>query len=67
MIDPDTGQPHTAHTTLPVPFVLDCQDQSISLQKTGKLADIAPTILSFLGISQPVEMSGEDLLIRMGS
>ncbi len=63
MIDPVTGQPHTAHTTLPVPFVLDCNDAEYTLKSDGKLADIAPTILAYLKIPQPTEMTGNNLLI----
>jgi len=63
MINPDTGDAHTAHTTLPVPFVLDCNDAQYTLKSNGKLADIAPTILSYLNIPQPPEMTGENLLI----
>ena len=64
MIDPKTGEPHTAHTTLPVPFILDVNNAKLSLKKNGKLADIAPTILSYLEIAIPQEMTGENLLIK---
>jgi len=63
MINPESGEPHTAHTTLPVPFVLDCNDTKYTLKSNGKLADITPTILSYLNIPQPSEMTGENLLI----
>ena len=63
MINPDTGEAHTAHTTLPVPFVLDCNDIEYDLESRGKLADIAPTILAYLKIPQPPEMTGNNLLI----
>jgi 2,3-bisphosphoglycerate-independent phosphoglycerate mutase len=63
MINPDTGEAHTAHTTLPVPFVLDCNDIKYNLKSRGKLADIAPTILAYLNIPQPPEMTGDNLLI----
>ena len=63
MINPDTGEAHTAHTTLPVPFVLDCNDIEYDLESRGKLADIAPTILAYLKIPQPPEMTGDNLLI----
>jgi len=63
MINPDTGEAHTAHTTLPVPFVLDCNEAGYSLKSNGKLADIAPTILAYLKIPQPTEMTGDNLLI----
>ena len=64
MIAPETNKPHTAHTTLPVPFAVDDPNQEWELTGTGKLADVAPTILTYLGISQPSEMTGISLLKR---
>jgi 2,3-bisphosphoglycerate-independent phosphoglycerate mutase len=61
MIDPETGGPHTAHTTNPVPFVIVDWDQEQRLRSGGALCDVAPTILSMLGIEQPREMSGVNL------
>ena len=62
MIDPKTGEPHTAHTTNPVPFVLIDDDSiGVKLRSEGALEDVAPTMLSLLGIVQPVEMTGRDL------
>ncbi|WP_206378113.1 2,3-bisphosphoglycerate-independent phosphoglycerate mutase [Sneathiella limimaris] len=61
MKDPKTHKPHTAHTTNLVPFLLSAGDKSQSLQK-GTLADIAPTLLSVLGLDIPDEMSGKTLL-----
>ena len=64
MLDTSTGQPHTAHTLNPVPFVMvssDPQWQSASLQN-GILADIAPTVLNILGLPIPKEMTGTSLL-----
>ena len=61
MIDPQTGGPHTAHTTNPVPFVTVDWDQEQRLRSGGALCDVAPTILSMLGIEQPPEMSGVNL------
>ena len=62
MIDPKTGEPHTAHTTNPVPFVLiDEGSIGVKLRTEGALEDVAPTMLSLLGIEQPVEMTGRDL------
>ena len=63
MIDPQTGGIHTAHTTLPVPLILDCIKGNYQLADAGKLADIAPTILDYLNISKPTEMTGNSLLI----
>jgi 2,3-bisphosphoglycerate-independent phosphoglycerate mutase len=60
MIDPDTGQPHTAHTTNPVPFVLVNAPDPVRLSE-GSLADVAPTILGLQGVATPPEMTGRDL------
>ena len=60
MFDPETNGPHTAHTLNPVPFIIvGAGDIKI---KEGKLADIAPTMLHFLGIEQPTEMDGINLV-----
>jgi 2,3-bisphosphoglycerate-independent phosphoglycerate mutase len=61
MIDPETGGPHTAHTTNPVPFVVVDWEQEKPLRSGGALCDVAPTILSMLGVQQPREMSGVNL------
>ena len=62
MIDPATGGPHTAHTTNPVPLiVVSGEERKFSLRRDGSLRDISPTILGFLGIDQPQEMTGRDL------
>ena len=63
MIDYKTGEPHTAHTTNPVPFILVTEDTSLKL-KEGKLADLAPTMLELLGIEKPKEMTGESILVK---
>lgn len=60
MRDPDTGQPHTAHTVGPVPFVY--VGRQATLRSGGALRDIAPTVLALLGLPKPVAMSGESLL-----
>jgi 2,3-bisphosphoglycerate-independent phosphoglycerate mutase len=62
MIDPDTGGPHTAHTTNPVPFVA-VGTEIQSLRNGGALCDVAPTILQLMGLEQPTEMSGRSLMI----
>ena len=64
MIDEATGEPFTAHTTNPVPFLLINADPVYRLREGGKLADIAPTLLELMGIEQPAEMTGESLLIK---
>jgi 2,3-bisphosphoglycerate-independent phosphoglycerate mutase len=61
LIDPETGGPHTAHTTNPVPFVVIDWEQEQRLRSGGALCDVAPTILSMLGVEQPPEMTGVNL------
>jgi 2,3-bisphosphoglycerate-independent phosphoglycerate mutase len=60
MIDPVSKQPHTYHTTNPVPFIL-VNDNGWKLRSGGALQDIAPTMLGILGEKQPAEMKGRDL------
>ena len=60
MWDEATNAPHTAHTTNPVPCVVIGYDSG-PLVEQGKLADIAPTILTMLGLEVPEQMSGEVL------
>ena len=63
MFDPKTNQPHTAHTTNPVPLILfDPKKRYGALHGGGALANVAPTILEILGIEQPAEMTAESLL-----
>ncbi|QQS49413.1 MAG: 2,3-bisphosphoglycerate-independent phosphoglycerate mutase [Acidobacteriota bacterium] len=64
MIDPETGGPHTAHTSNPVPFILCDPDFKGTLREMGALEDIAPTILELLGVEKPVEMTGRSLMIH---
>jgi len=61
MIDPETGGPHTAHTLNPVPVVVVGAPDG-SVLRTGRLADLAPTVLALMGLDQPTEMTGESLL-----
>ena len=62
MIDPETGGPHTAHTTNPVPFIVIAENaKQFTLKSGGALRDISPTILGMLGIDEPKEMTGKDL------
>lgn len=62
MIDPDTGGPHTAHTTNPVPVWWVTRDPKGRRLRDGTLADLAPTILELLGLPVPAEMTGRSLL-----
>lgn len=62
MIDYKTGEPHTAHTTNPVPLMLVGMND-VTL-KPGKLADLAPTMLDIMGLEKPEEMTGESIIIR---
>ena len=65
MLDPKTGQPHTAHTNNPVPFhLIDEDSRGLKLREGGALEDVAPTMLGLLGIEQPAEMTGRDLRIH---
>ena len=64
MINYETGEPHTAHTTNPVPFVLVNYDEGYGLREGGCLADIAPTLLEIMELPQPKEMTGKSLLIK---
>src|SRR5262249_57032344 len=61
MRDPQTGGPHTAHTTNPVPLLMTgARDRA--LVADGRLADIAPTLLELMELPQPQEMTGRSLL-----
>jgi 2,3-bisphosphoglycerate-independent phosphoglycerate mutase len=61
MVDPVTGQPHTAHTTNPVPLVVLDPDETAPLRSGGALCDVGPTVLALLGLSLPAEITGRDL------
>ncbi len=60
MIDYQTGEPHTAHTTNPVPLILVGMENA--KLKQGKLADLAPTMLQIMGLEKPEEMTGESII-----
>ena len=60
MIDYKTGEPHTAHTTNPVPLILVGMGEA--KLKEGKLADLAPTMLDIMELDKPEEMTGESLI-----
>jgi 2,3-bisphosphoglycerate-independent phosphoglycerate mutase len=64
MIDPETGAPHTSHTTYDVELiVVDDRFKGRQLRTGGRLADVAPTALQMLGLPKPAEMTGESLII----
>ena len=60
MLDPETGQAHTAHTTNPVPIILAGAEAGTRL-RDGGLADVAPTVLDLLGLGRPDAMTGRSL------
>jgi 2,3-bisphosphoglycerate-independent phosphoglycerate mutase len=64
MRDPVTGQPHTAHTTCPVPFHLIHEGARGPLREGGALEDVGPTLLALLALPKPPEMTGRDLRER---
>ncbi|MBO6133139.1 MAG: 2,3-bisphosphoglycerate-independent phosphoglycerate mutase [Lachnospiraceae bacterium] len=64
MVDEETGEPYTAHTTNPVPFILVNYDPSYTLKEGGRLCDIVPTMIECMGMEKPAEMTGESLLIK---
>ena len=61
MRDPETGGPHTAHTTNPVPVLLIGARATVAASE-GRLADIAPTLLELMDLPKPQEMTGASLL-----
>ncbi len=64
LIDYETGEPFTAHTTNQVPFVLVNYDPAYGLRENGCLADIVPTLIEVMGMEQPAEMTGKSLLVK---
>jgi 2,3-bisphosphoglycerate-independent phosphoglycerate mutase len=64
MVDSTTGEPFTAHTTNPVPFILVNCKEGKGLGTGGKLCDISPTLLAMMSLSQPKEMTGKSLLVK---
>ncbi|MEJ2480221.1 MAG: 2,3-bisphosphoglycerate-independent phosphoglycerate mutase [Acidihalobacter sp.] len=63
MVDPESGEPHTQHTTYPVPLLL-VDSEHWRLATNGGLSGIAPTLLELMGVPQPSEMTGHSLLIE---
>ena len=64
LVDYETGEPFTAHTTNPVPFILVNADPSCKLREGGALCDIVPTLIELMGMEQPKEMTGKSLLVK---
>ncbi|RIK99730.1 MAG: 2,3-bisphosphoglycerate-independent phosphoglycerate mutase [Proteobacteria bacterium] len=64
MIDPESGGPHTAHTTNPVPIFWVTRDAGGRGLRSGGLADLAPTVLDLLGLPIPPDMTGRSLIVR---
>jgi 2,3-bisphosphoglycerate-independent phosphoglycerate mutase len=62
MRDPETGEPHTAHTLNPVPFVVVNPPAEIGHLEDGRLSDITPTLLDILGLAKPAAMTGHSLI-----
>ena len=62
MIDRSTGNPHTAHTTNVVPFVVINDKENVSLRDNAALCDVSPTVLKLMGIEKPTEMTGESII-----
>jgi 2,3-bisphosphoglycerate-independent phosphoglycerate mutase len=63
LVDPVTGEPHTQHTTYPVPCLVMDQD-NWQLSCAGGLANVAPTVLQLMGIETPLGMTAGSLLLR---
>jgi 2,3-bisphosphoglycerate-independent phosphoglycerate mutase len=61
MLEPDGTSPHTAHTSNPVPLIVT--DPSANLREGGELRDLVPTAISYLGLTKPLQMTGENLCI----
>lgn len=64
LLDYNTNEPFTAHTTNPVPFILINFDKDYTLAEGGRLADIVPTMIDMMGMNKPDEMTGKSLLIK---
>jgi len=64
MRDPETGGPHTAHTLNPVPFIIVNPPGAIAHIESGRLADVAPTLLDLLALPKPTAMTGHSLIMQ---
>ena len=63
MRDPQTGEPHTAHTINPVPFIIVNPPRDVRFLHDGRLSDVAPTLLDILGLPKPAAMTGRSLIV----
>ena len=64
LVDEKTGEPYTAHTTNPVPFILVNADPKYKLAEGGRLCDIVPTLIELMGMKKPEAMTGKSLLVE---
>lgn len=60
----EDGNPVTAHTTKPVPFILVGEEYKTAVLRSGSLEDVAPTIIELIGLEKPKEMTGSSLILR---
>lgn len=63
MVDPITGEPHTAHTLNPVPVVLIGGPEGAKMRRGGRLGDLAPSLLQLMELPIPEEMTGRSLIV----
>jgi 2,3-bisphosphoglycerate-independent phosphoglycerate mutase len=63
MRDPATGEPHTAHTLNPVPFIIVNPSIAVARLDNGRLSDVAPTLLAILDLPKPAAMTGHSLIV----
>jgi 2,3-bisphosphoglycerate-independent phosphoglycerate mutase len=61
MLEANGTSPHTAHTSNPVPLIVT--DPEAKVREDGELSDLAPTVISYLGLTKPLQMTGENLCI----
>jgi len=59
MYEEDGTSPHTAHTSNPVPLIVT--DPAVNLRDDGELKDLAPTVISYLGLTKPLQMKGQNI------
>jgi 2,3-bisphosphoglycerate-independent phosphoglycerate mutase len=65
MIDVNTGEPHTEHTTNPVPFILYNHDD-LRILPEASLCNVAPTVIQLLGLKKPMAMNSDNLIAKDG-